>query len=113
MQALLQGNEGATSRKADDGNRTTERESRKCRRKENTQERVYEMLPLKAGLQAIQARETDRDLRTKLICAKCRALLRGYAVRWKPEILVPYAVEQIRSADLINPSTQRKSKELK
>jgi hypothetical protein len=58
----------------------------------------------------------DDGYRTALIAAKCRALIRGYAIRWfrwSESIYEPTEVERIISADLTNPATGRKSRNLR
>ena len=70
------------------------------------------LTPLESGLSAIDQFACDDD-RTQLIATKCRALLRGYAQRWSDSIFIPREVERVASADLTNPATGRKSKDLK
>lgn len=45
-----------------------------------------------------------------LVAIKCRALMVGYHNRWKDAGYTPVQVEQIVTADLMNPETQRKSR---
>jgi len=68
---------------------------------------------LGSGLLAINAATFGTDERTQLIAAKCRALLKGYASRWSESLYDPIEVEVIKTADLTNPDTGRKSKDLK
>ena len=67
-----------------------------------------------AAIDAINASiGNTADDGAKLIAAKCRALIVGYAARWASQAYIPLAVEQLVQADLINPSTQAKSRTFK
>lgn len=64
-----------------------------------------------AAIDAINASVGNTsDDKQKLIAAKCRALIFGYAARWADQTYIPIVVEQLVQADLINPDTQAKSR---
>lgn len=50
------------------------------------------------------------DDSTALIAAKCRALVRGYADRWKDNDYTPIEVEKVLMAPMTNPATGHKGK---
>ncbi len=50
------------------------------------------------------------DESTRLIVAKCRALLVGYDRRFSKAEYVPLKIEYVRTANLFNPDTQRQSR---
>lgn len=66
--------------------------------------------PLDAALSAIDQAIDWNDPKASLVGAKCRALLVGYEQFWRDSGYVPIAVEQMVTAPLRNPETQRNSR---
>lgn len=67
--------------------------------------------PLEAGIDAVNASvEGVTDESQLLVAAKCRALMRGYDVRWRDAGYVAVFVEQLVEAELYNPATQARSR---
>jgi hypothetical protein len=59
---------------------------------------------------ALALEAIDRNATDDLSRAKCRGLVRGYHARWQTAGYVPIAVEQMLTADLRNPETDRTSR---
>jgi hypothetical protein len=64
---------------------------------------------LKAALAALDAL-APADEKQRVIVAKCRGLVAGYAARWKDAPYEVDAVEHLVTSDFWNPETQRKSR---
>lgn len=61
--------------------------------------------PLDVALKAIDTATSD-----ELVAAKCKALMRGYHVRWDNHEYTPLQIERVIETDLWNVSTGRKSR---
>jgi len=69
------------------------------------------MQALEQALAAVDAFVgTDLDDSQRIVRAKVRGLLRGYAARWEAVHYNVLAVEQLLTSELYNPATQRKSR---
>ena len=68
--------------------------------------------PLQAGLTILYAQAAGDADKLGLICAKCRALLRGYHKRWSAFNPTPTSVESVGHVRLRNPQTNRQSRDL-
>ena len=69
--------------------------------------------PINTGIAAINDAVQNKEESTQIIGAKCRALLRGYAIHWKDSQYIPIEVEVVASADIVNPATGYNSRILK
>lgn len=65
---------------------------------------------VQSGHAAIARATSQTDETSKLIAAKCRALLKGYDRRFSHSDYAPLKVEYVRTADLFNPDTQHRSR---
>jgi hypothetical protein len=68
------------------------------------------MTSLERAISAIDGSMNGADDAQSLVAAKCRALMRGYAVRWAESPYVVDTVEEVVVSDLWNPETSRKSR---
>lgn len=71
------------------------------------------MRPLDAALAALDGIDAQDDS-GRLIIAKSRALLKGYAARWHDDLgdFIPLEVEQVKYAPMVNQSTGARSRKL-
>lgn len=67
------------------------------------------MIALRSALAVLDSIPTPEDSH-RLVIAKCRGLMAGYAARWDSAAYQIFGAEQLITSDLWNPETSRKSR---